>query len=127
MGGRETGLVIINANLYAYGYVLRPFLVPFIALNGPAVLMHDNARPHKARDARQFLQQGEMHNLQHLSVAVFEDWERLLNAFVLKFVRSMPQRVAMLARWPHSLLDKMDCNLALNNSTRLNNLPFKSE
>jgi len=133
MGGRKTDLVVVNGNLNAQGYVdqiLRPVLVPFIAQNAPAVLMHDNARPHVARITQQFLQRhaidtlqwpamspdmnpiehlwdelgrrvrarGEMHNLQQLSDALVEEWQRIPNAVVLKYVRSMRQRLLTLQR-----------------------------
>jgi len=133
MGGRKTDLVVVNGNLNAQGYVdqiLRPVLVPFLAQNGPAILMHDNARPHTARLTRQFLRQnaidtlewpamspdmnpiehlwdelgrrvrarGQLHNLQQLSAALVEEWRRLPNAVVVKYVRSMRSRIATLRR-----------------------------
>lgn len=57
MGGRKTGLVFINGNLNAQGYVdqvLRPVVVPFLQQN-PGCLMHDNARPHTAALTRNYL------------------------------------------------------------------------
>lgn len=57
-GNRKTDLVFVQGNLNAQGYinqVLRPVAVPFINANGPATLMHDNARPHTAILTQQYL------------------------------------------------------------------------
>ena len=35
--------------------ILQPEAVPFLQRHGPAILMHDNARPHVSRICRQFL------------------------------------------------------------------------
>ena len=58
MGRRKTNLIVAQGNLNAHGYInqiLQPEAVPFLKRHGPAILMHDNARPHVARIRRQFL------------------------------------------------------------------------
>ena len=58
MGRRKTNLIAVQGNLNAQGYInqiLQPEAVPFRQRHGPAILMHDNARPHVARICRQFL------------------------------------------------------------------------
>ena len=58
MGRRKTNLIVVQGNLNAQGYInqiLQPEAVLFIQRHGPAILMHDNARPHVARICRQFL------------------------------------------------------------------------
>ena len=58
MGRRKTNLIVAQGNLNAHGYInqiLQPETVPFLKRHGPAILMHDNARPHVARIRRQFL------------------------------------------------------------------------
>ena len=58
MGRRKTNLIVVQGNLNAQGYInqiLEPEVVPFLQRHGPAILMHDNARPHVARICRQFL------------------------------------------------------------------------
>ena len=47
MSRRKTNLIVVQGNLNAQGYI-NQFLQP-------AILMHDNARPHVARTCRQFL------------------------------------------------------------------------
>ena len=57
MGRRKTNLIVVQGNLNAQGYInqiLQPEAVPFLQRHGPAILMHDNARPHIARICRQF-------------------------------------------------------------------------
>ena len=57
-GRRKTNLIVVQGNLNAQGYInqiLQPEAVPFLQRHGPAILMHDNARPHVARICRQFL------------------------------------------------------------------------
>ena len=52
MGRRKTNLIVVQGNLNAQGYInqiLQPEAVPFLQRHGPAILMHDNARPHVAR------------------------------------------------------------------------------
>ena len=52
MANRKTDLVFLQGNLNAPGYiteVLSPVSVPVINANGPASLMHDDARPTTAR------------------------------------------------------------------------------
>ena len=54
----ETDLTVVQGNLNAQGHInqiLQPEAVPFLQRHGPALLMHDNARPHVARICRQFL------------------------------------------------------------------------
>ena len=58
IGRRKTNLIVVQGNLNAQGYInliLQPEAVPFLHRHGPAILMHDNARPHVARICRQFL------------------------------------------------------------------------
>ena len=58
MGRGKTNLIVVKGNLYAQGYInqiLQPEAVPFLQRHGPAILMHDNSRPHVARICRQFL------------------------------------------------------------------------
>ena len=57
MGRRKTNLIVVQGNLNAQGYIeqiLQPEAVSFLQRHGPAILMHDNARPHVARICRQF-------------------------------------------------------------------------
>ena len=58
MGRSKTNLNVVQGNLNAQGYInqiLQPEAVPFLQMYGPAILMHDNARPYVARTCRQFL------------------------------------------------------------------------
>ena len=58
MGRRKINLIVVQGNLNAQGYInqiLQPEAVPFLQRYGPAILMHDNARPHFSRICRQFL------------------------------------------------------------------------
>ena len=58
MGRRKTNLNVVQGNLNAQAYInqiLQPEIVLFLQRHGPAILMHDNARPHVARICRQFL------------------------------------------------------------------------
>ena len=57
MGRRKTNLIVMQGNLNAQGYInqiLQPEAVLFLQRHGPAILMHDNARPHVARICRHF-------------------------------------------------------------------------
>ena len=59
MGRRKTNLIVVQGNLNAQGYInqiLQPETVHFLQRHGPAILMHDNARPHVARICPQFLE-----------------------------------------------------------------------
>ena len=52
MGRRKTNLIVVQSNLNAQGYInqiLQPEAVPFLQRHGPAILMHENAKPHVAR------------------------------------------------------------------------------
>ena len=52
MGRRKTNLIVVQGNLNAQGYInqiLQPEAIPFLQRHGPAILMHDNARPRVAR------------------------------------------------------------------------------
>ena len=52
MSRRKTNLIVVQGNLNAQSYInqiLQPEGVPFLQRHGPAILMHDNARPHVAR------------------------------------------------------------------------------
>ena len=58
MGRRKTNLIVVQGNLNAQGYmnqILQREAFPFLQRHGPAILMHDYARPHVARICRQFL------------------------------------------------------------------------
>ena len=58
IGRRKTNLIVVQDNLNAQGYInqiLQLEAVPFLQRHGPAILTHDNARPHVARICRQFL------------------------------------------------------------------------
>ena len=58
MGGRKTNLIVVQGNLNAHGYInqiLQSEAAPFLQRHGPAILMHDNARPYFAMICRQFL------------------------------------------------------------------------
>ena len=53
MGRRKTNLIVVRGNLNVHGYInqiLQPEAVSFLQRHGPAILMHDNARPHVAKD-----------------------------------------------------------------------------
>ena len=66
MGRRKTNLIIVQGNFNAQGYInqdLQPEAVPFLQRHGPAILMHDNARPHVARICRQFLNRNKINVL----------------------------------------------------------------
>ena len=66
MGRRKTNLIVVQGNLNAQGYInqnLQPEAVPFLQRHGPAILMHDNARPHVARICRQFLNRNNINML----------------------------------------------------------------
>ena len=66
MGRRKTNLIVVQGNLNAQGYInqiLQPEAVPFLQRHGPAILMHDYARPHVARICRQFLNRNNVNVL----------------------------------------------------------------
>ena len=66
IGRRKTNLIVLQGNLNAQGYInqiLQPEAVPFLQRHGPAILMHDNARPHVARISRQFLNRNNVNIL----------------------------------------------------------------
>ena len=72
MGRRKTNLIVVQGNLNAQGYInqiLQPEAVPFLRRHGPAILMHDNARPHVARICRQFLNRNNVNVLPWLVVS----------------------------------------------------------
>ena len=59
-------LIVVQGNLNAQGYItriLQPEAVPFLQRHGPAILTHDNARPHVARICRQFLNRNNVNVL----------------------------------------------------------------
>ena len=62
MGRRKTNLIVVQGNLNAQSYInqiLQCEAVPFLQRQGPAIMMHDNARPHVARICRHFLNRKE--------------------------------------------------------------------
>ena len=72
MGRRKTNLIVMQGNLNAQGYInqiLQPEAVPFLQRHGPAILMHDNARPHVARICRQFRNRNNVNVLPWLAVS----------------------------------------------------------
>ena len=65
-GRRKKNLIVLHGNLNAQGYInqiLQSEAVPFLQRHGPAILMHDNARPHVARIYRQFLNRNNVNVL----------------------------------------------------------------
>ena len=66
MGRRKTNLIFVQGNLNAEGYInqiVQPEAVSFLQRHGPAILMHDNARPHVARICRNFLNRNNVNEL----------------------------------------------------------------
>ena len=66
MGRRKTNLIVVQGNPNDQGYInqiLQPESVPFLQRHGPAVLMHDNTRPHVARICQQFLNRNNINML----------------------------------------------------------------
>ena len=66
MGRRQTNLIVVQCNLSAQGYInqiLQLEAVPFLQRHGPAIWMHDNARPHVARICWQFLNRNNVNVL----------------------------------------------------------------
>ena len=66
MGRRKTNLIVEQGNLNVQGYInqiLQLEAVPFLQRRGPAILMHDNARPHVAVICRQFLNRNNVNVL----------------------------------------------------------------
>ena len=66
MDRRKTHLIVVQGNLNAQGYInqiLQPEVVLFLQRHGPAILTHDNARPHVARICRQFLNRNNVNVL----------------------------------------------------------------
>ena len=72
MGRRKTNLIVVQGNLSAQGYInqiLQPEALPSLQRHGPAILMHNNARPHVARICRQFLNRNNV-NVLHWPVVL---------------------------------------------------------
>ena len=67
MGRRKTkNPIVVQGSLNSQGYInqiLQPEAVPFLHRYGPAILMHDNSRPHVARICRQFLNRNNVNVL----------------------------------------------------------------
>ena len=65
-GQKENKHIVVQGNLNAHGYInqiLQTEAVPFLQRHEPAILMHDNARPHVARICRQFLNRNNVNVL----------------------------------------------------------------
>ena len=63
---RKTNFIVVQGSLNAQGYInqiLQAGTVPFLQRHGPAILMHDNARPHVGRICRQFLNRNNVNVL----------------------------------------------------------------
>ena len=72
MGRRKTNLIVVQGSLSSQGYInqiLQPEAVPFLQRHGPAILMHDNARPRVARICRQFLNRNNVNVIPWLAVS----------------------------------------------------------
>ena len=66
MDRKKTNLIVLQGNLSAKGYInqfLQPEAIPFLQRHGPAILVHDNARPDVARICRQFLNRNNVNVL----------------------------------------------------------------
>ena len=129
MGRRKTNLIVVQGNHNAQGYInqiLQPEAVSFLQRHGPAILMHDNARPHVARICRQLLNRnnvsvlrwpavspdmnpfkhiwdylgrkvrarGNVHNRRDLENALIQEWNKIPNVVIRRYVRSMRGRLA---------------------------------
>ena len=90
MGRRRRNLIVVQVSLNAQGYInqiLQPEAVPFLQRHGPAILMHDNARPHVAWICRQFLNRNnvnvlpwpavspDMNPIEHIWIILVERFE----------------------------------------------------
>ena len=98
MGRRKTNPIVVQGSLNAQGYInqiLQPEAVPFLQRYGPAILMHDNARPHVARICRQFINRGNVHNLRDLENALIQEWNHIPNVVIRRYVRPMRGRPAV--------------------------------
>ena len=114
----KTNLIVVQGNLNAQGYInqiLQPEAVPFLQRHGPALLMHDNARPHRNNVnvpwpavspdmnpiehiwdyiGRKVRTRGNVHNLRDLENALIQEWNNIPNVVIRRYVRSMPGRFA---------------------------------
>ena len=114
----KTNLIVVQGNLNAQGYInqiLQPEAVPFLQRHGPALLMHDNARPHRNNInvpwpavspdmnpiehiwdyiGRKVRTRGNVHNLRDLENALIQEWNNIPNVVIRRYVRSMPGRFA---------------------------------
>ena len=87
---RKTNHIVVQGNLNAQGsinQILQPEAVPFFRRHGPAILMHDNARPPIARICRQFLNRNnvkvlpwpalspDMNLIEHIGIILVERFE----------------------------------------------------
>ena len=71
MGRRKTNLIVVQGNLNAPGYInqiLQPEAVPSLQRHGPAILMHDNAKPHVARICQKFFNRNNVNILPWLTM-----------------------------------------------------------
>ena len=72
MGRKKTNLIVVQGNLNVQGYInqiLQPEAFTFLRRHGPAILMHDNSRPHVTRICRQFLNRNNVNVLPWPAVA----------------------------------------------------------
>ena len=92
MDRRKTNLIVVQGSLNAQGYInqiLQPEAVPFLQKHGPAILMHDDARPHGARICRPFLNRNNANVLPWLAVSpdmnpIEHTWDYLVERFELE-------------------------------------------
>ena len=88
----KKNLIVVQSNLNAQGYInqiLQPEAVAFLQRHGPAILMHDNARPHVARIFRQILNRNNVNVLPWPAVSpdmnpIEHIWDYLVERFELE-------------------------------------------
>ena len=141
MGRRKTNLVV-QGNLNAQGYInhiLQPEAVPFLQRHGPAILMHDNARPHVARICLEFLNRKNVNVLPWPAVStdmnpIEHIWDYLgrkvrargniqnlrdPNVVIKRYVRSMRGRLAAASIVEVATLDTDYSKHRISNLSRM--------